>query len=96
MRYRVVISHVGDPVLQLSRQFSYSSGYTSECIEEKVSGELEEGTEFSVQVFLDDEDTNNSSSFIKIFSKSISNLEHSIKHYLIVQSLAEMKPWKKS
>ena len=74
VRYRVVISHGGDPVLQLSRQFSYSSGYTSECIEEKVSGELEEGTEYSVQVFLDDEVTGNSSSSIEIFSKSISNL----------------------
>ena len=72
VRYRVVISHGRDPVLQLSRQFSYSSGYTSECI-------VEEGTDYSVQVFLDDEDTGNFSSSIEIFSKSISNLELSIK-----------------
>ena len=73
VRYRVVISHGGDPVLQLSRQFSYSSGYTSECIEEKVSGELEEGTEYSVQVFLDDEVTGNSSfSTIETFSEYFS------------------------
>ena len=74
VRYRVVISHEGDPVVQVPRQFSYSSGYTSECIEEKVSGELEEGTEYSVQVFLDDEDTGNSfSSAIESFSESIAN-----------------------
>ena len=69
VRYRVVISHGGDPVLQLSRQFSYSSGYTSECIEEKVRGELEEGTEYSVQVFLNIEDTGISSSSIETFSE---------------------------
>ena len=74
VRYRVVISHGGDSVVQVPRQFSYSSGYTSECIEEKVSGELEEGMEYSVQVFLDDEDTGNSfSSAIESFSKSIAN-----------------------
>ena len=69
VRYRVVISHGGEPVLQLSRQFSYSSGYTSECIEEKVSGELEEGTEYSVQVFLYAGESGNSSSSIEAFSE---------------------------
>ncbi|CAI8028469.1 hypothetical protein GBAR_LOCUS16234, partial [Geodia barretti] len=62
VRYSVVISHGGDPVLELSREFNYSSGYTSECIEEKVSGELEEGTEYSLLVFVDDGDSGNSSS----------------------------------
>ena len=69
MRYRVVISHGGDPVLELSREFNYSSGYTSECIEEKVSGELEEGTEYSLLVFVDDGDSGNSSSHIQTFSE---------------------------
>ena len=70
MRYSVVISHGGDPVLELSREFNYSSGYTSECIEEKVSGELEEGTEYSLLVFVDDGDSGNSSSSnIQTFSE---------------------------
>ena len=69
VRYRVVISIQGDPVLELSRQFSYSSGYASECIEEKVSGELEEGTEYSVQVFLYAGVNGNSSSSIHTFSE---------------------------
>ena len=73
VRYRVVISHGGDPVLQLSRQFSYSSGYTSECIEEKVSGELEEGNEYSVQVFLYAGESGNSSS-IETFSEYLCTL----------------------
>jgi hypothetical protein len=67
VRYSVVISHGGDPVLELTRQFNYSSGYTSECIEEKVSGELEEGTEYSVQVFVDAGDSGNTSSPILTF-----------------------------
>ncbi|CAI8047925.1 hypothetical protein GBAR_LOCUS26497 [Geodia barretti] len=67
VRYRVVISHGGDPVLELSREFNYSSGYTSECIEEKVSGELEEGTEYSLLVFGDS--GNYSSSNIQTFSE---------------------------
>ena len=50
VRYTVVISHGGGLVQQLSRQFSYSSGYNSECIEEKVSGELEEGVEYEAQL----------------------------------------------
>ena len=70
VRYRVVISHGGDPVLELSREFNYSSGYTSECIEEKVSGELEEGTEYSLLVFVNDGDSGNSSSSnIQTFSE---------------------------
>ena len=48
----VVISHGGDPVLEIPRQFSYSSDYTSQCIEEKVTDILQEGTEYTVQVFL--------------------------------------------
>ena len=69
VRYRVVISRGGDPVLELSREFNYSRGYTSECIEEKVSGELEEGTEYSLLVFVDDGDSGNSSSHIQTFSE---------------------------
>ena len=69
VRYSVVISHGGDPVLELSREFNYSSGYTSECIEEPVSGELEERTEYSVQVFVDAGDTGNSSSPIQTYSE---------------------------
>ncbi|CAI8046178.1 hypothetical protein GBAR_LOCUS25521, partial [Geodia barretti] len=67
VRYSVVISHGADPVLELTREFNYSSGYTSECIEEKVSGELEEGTEYSVQVFVDAGDSGNTSSPILTF-----------------------------
>ena len=52
VRYKVVISSGGDPVLQLSRVFSYSSGYSSLCIEEKVNDTLKVGTEYEVQVFL--------------------------------------------
>ena len=69
VRYSVVISHGGYPVLELPREFNYSSGYTSECIEEKVSGELEEGTEYSLLVFVDDGDSGNSSSPIQTFSE---------------------------
>ena len=52
VRYSVVISHGGDPVLELSREFNYSEDDPSECIQEIVSGELEEGTEYEVQVIL--------------------------------------------
>ena len=69
VRYRVVITHRGDSVLQLSRQFSYSSGYTSECIEEKVSGELEKGVEYEAQVFLYAGESGNSSSVPVTFSE---------------------------
>ena len=51
VRYSVVISHGGDPVLELSREFNYSEDHPSECIQ-IVSGELEEGTEYEVQVIL--------------------------------------------
>jgi hypothetical protein len=68
VRYSVVISHGGEPVLELSREFNYSSGYTSECIGEPVSGELEEGTEYSVQVFVDTGGTDNTSSPIQTFT----------------------------
>ena len=47
-----MFSSGGGPVLELYREFNYSSGYTSECIEEKVGGSLEEGVEYEVQVFL--------------------------------------------
>ena len=67
--YSVVISHEGDQVLELSREFNYISSYTSEFIEEKVSGELEEGTEHSLHVFVDDGDSGNSSSHIQTFSE---------------------------
>ena len=69
VRYRVVISHGGDPVLQLSRQFSYSSGYTSECIEEKISEELEEGVDYEAQMFLYSGESGNSSSLPVTFSE---------------------------
>ena len=69
VRYRVVISHGGDPVLQLSRQFSYSSGYTIECIEEKISGELEEGVEYEAQMFLSAGESRNFSSLPVTFSE---------------------------
>ena len=52
VRYRVVISHGGDTVLELTREFNYSEDDPSDCIEDIVSGELEEGTEYEVQVFL--------------------------------------------
>ena len=64
-----MISHGGDPVLELSREFNYSSGYTSECVEEKVSGELQEGTEYGLLVFVDDGASVNSSSNIQTFSE---------------------------
>ena len=69
VRYSVVISHGGDPVLELPREFSYSSGHCS--IGEKVSGELEEGTEYSVQVFVDTGGTDNTSSPIQTYSESL-------------------------
>ena len=69
VRYRVVISHGGDQVLELTREFNYSSGYTSECVEEKVSGELQEGTEYGLLVFVDDGASVNSSSNIQTFSE---------------------------
>ena len=65
--YSVVFSRGGDPVLELYRGFNYSSGYTSECIEEAVGRELEEGVEYSVQVFVDAGEGGNSSSLIHTF-----------------------------
>ena len=81
VRYSVVISHGGEPVLELSREFKYSSGYTSECIGEPVSGELEEETEYSVQVFVDTGGTDNTSSPIQTFSESL----------LLINPVQEMK-----
>ena len=51
--YTLIISHEGGQVLELSRQFSYSSGYNSECIEVLVTEGLQEGTQYTVQVFMD-------------------------------------------
>ena len=65
----VVISHGGDPVLEISRQFSYSSGYASQCIEEKVTDTLQEGTEYTVQVFVDAGEIGNLSSSTNTFSE---------------------------
>ena len=69
VRYKVVISSGGDPVLQLSRVFSYSSGYSSQCIEEKVNDTLKEGTEYEVQVFLYAGESGNSTSDTYTFSE---------------------------
>ena len=69
VRYTVAISHGGGLVQQLSRQFSYSSGYNSECIEEKVSGELEEGVEYEAQLFLYAGENGNFSSLPVTFSE---------------------------
>ena len=69
MRYKVVISSGGDPVLQFTRVFSYSSGYSSQCIEEKVNDTLKEGTEYEVQVFLYAGESGNFSSNKTMFSK---------------------------
>ena len=69
VEYSVVFSRGGDPVLELYRRFNYSSGYTSECIEEEVGRELEEGVEYSVQVFVDAGESGNSSSYIQTFSE---------------------------
>ena len=63
----MVFSRGGDPVLELYRGFNYSSGYTSECIEEEVGQELEEGVEYSVQVFVDAGESGNCSSYIQTF-----------------------------
>ena len=69
VRYKVVISSGGDPVLQFTRVFSYSSGYTSQCIEEKVTETLKEGTEYEVQVFLYAGESGNSTSDTHTFSE---------------------------
>ena len=66
--YTLVISHEGVEVQTLARQFSYSSGYNGECIEELVSDGLEEGKEYSVKVFVDAGKSGNSSSVVKTFS----------------------------
>ena len=69
MRYKVVIFSGGDPVLQFIRVFSYSSGYSSQCIEEKVNDTLKEGTEYEVQVFLYAGESGNSTSDTHTFSE---------------------------
>ena len=68
MTYTIVISHERDEVKRVSKEFSYSSGYNGECIEELVSDGLEEGKEYSVQVTVDAGESGNSSSFVKTFS----------------------------
>ena len=65
----MVISNGGDPVLEISRQVSYNSGYTSQCIEEKVTDTLQEGTEYTVQVFVDAGEIGNLSSSTNTFSE---------------------------
>ena len=64
-----MFSSGGGSVLELYREFHYSSGYTSECIEEKVDQQLDEGVEYSVQVFVNAGESGNSSSLIHTFSK---------------------------
>ena len=66
--YTIIISHEGVEVKTLTRQFSYSSGYNGECIEELVSDGLEEGKEYSVKVSVDAGKSGNSSSVVKTFS----------------------------
>ena len=39
--------------MTLTKEFSYSSGYNGECIEELVSDGLEEGKEYGVKVTVD-------------------------------------------
>lgn len=52
MTYKVVISSQRGIVVDISREYSYSSGEPTDCIEEKVSGELERDVEYEVEVFL--------------------------------------------
>ena len=67
-----MFSSGGGSVLELYREFNYSSGYTSECIEvEKVDQQLEEGVQYSVQVFVNAGESGNSSSPIHTFSESL-------------------------
>ena len=68
--YTLVISNGGEEVKRVSKEFSYSSGYNGECIEELVTDGLEEGKEYSVRVSVDAGDSGNSSSDMNTFSRS--------------------------
>ena len=63
--YTIVISHEGEEVQRVSKEFSYSSGYNGECIEELVSDGLEEGKEYRVQVTVDAGESGRSTSFME-------------------------------
>ena len=52
-----------------SEEYSYSSGEPPECIEEKISGELERDVEYEVDVFLHAGESGNFSNKTS-FSKS--------------------------
>ena len=70
VNYTVTISHDGDPVLEWRKEFSYSSGYSSECVEEMVTGGLEEGSVYTVQVFVEAGDSGNASSDVEMLTIS--------------------------
>ena len=74
VNYTVTISHDGDPVLEWRKEFSYSSGYSSECVEEMVTGGLEEGSVYTVQVFVEAGDSGNASSDVEILSQFPSHI----------------------
>ena len=85
----MVLCHGGDPVLEISRQFSYSSGYSSQCIEEKVTDTLQEGTEYTVQVFVDAGEIGNLSSSTRTFS------EYSCFNYKTLKQLSLLVRYKR-
>ena len=54
VNYTIIIRDDNDDIVdKWTREFSYSSGYNSECIEEVVNKELGEGREYSVQITID-------------------------------------------
>ena len=55
--------------MQWSKEFSYSGGYSGECITELVTDGLEEGTEYDVLVTVDAGELAGSSSSSITFSK---------------------------
>jgi hypothetical protein len=63
--YTIVISHERNEVYRVSKEFSYSSGYNGECIEELVSDGLEEGKEYRVQVTVDAGESGRSTSVME-------------------------------
>ena len=67
--YTIVISHEEVEVKTLTGEFSYSSGYNGECIEEVVSDGLEEGKEYGVQVTVDAGESGSSTSPMEPFSE---------------------------
>ena len=72
--YTLIISYEGGQVLELSRQFSYSSGYNSDCVQVLVTEGLQEGTQYTVQVFMDAGLSGRSYSDIETFSESLTLL----------------------